>query len=290
MKNKKHIVLASIIVIVIVGACMLFLARLRVRKEMSKTTFSSISDVPREHWAKLAETKIFFGHQSVGYNIIEGIKDIAADHDYIKLNIVETKDLPSNFDEPCFSHAQVGRNMDPASKIDGFVRMMDEELGNKVDIAFLKFCYIDIMRNSKPQEIFNSYSNAINDLSERYPETTFLHVTVPLKSAPIGFKNTMKECVKVLIRKPGIFDDNSKRQQYNQLLNETYAESEHFFDLATVEATGLDGRKCYTSRGSQKVPLMAKEYTYDGGHLNKQGQRAVAEQLLIRLAELANQK
>ena len=97
MKIKKNIVLVFAVTIVIVGACMLFLARLKVRKEADKTTFSSISDVPKTYWAKLAETKIFFGHQSVGYNIIEGIRGIAAEYDYIKLNIVETKNSPSDF-------------------------------------------------------------------------------------------------------------------------------------------------------------------------------------------------
>jgi len=269
---------------------MLFLARLKVRKEVSETTFSSISDVPKAYWAKLAETKIFFGHQSVGRNIIEGIRDIVTEYDYIKLNIVEAKNSPTDFNEPCFGHGPVGRNMDPASKIDGFVGMMDEGLGNKVDIAFLKFCYIDIMRDSKPQEIFNSYSSAMKDLNTRYPKTTFLHITVPLKSAPIGLEKTMKECVKALIRKPGILDDNFKRQHYNQLLKQAYADSEYVFDLAAVEAVGPDGLKCYTTRGSQRAPLMAREYTYDGGHLNKQGRKRVAQQLLIKLAELANQQ
>ena len=59
----------------------------------------SIDDIPREHWAQLAQKKIFFGHRSVGYNIIDGIKDIMAERPYIKLNIVETSD-PAQVDHP----------------------------------------------------------------------------------------------------------------------------------------------------------------------------------------------
>ncbi len=42
----------------------------------AKTTLPSIKGVPAETWQKLSQKKIYFGHQSVGNNIIDGIKDI----------------------------------------------------------------------------------------------------------------------------------------------------------------------------------------------------------------------
>jgi len=39
----------------------------------------------------------------------------------------------------------------------------------------------------------------------------------------------------------------------------------------------------------QKVFIMLPQYTTDGGHLNEEGRKIVAEQLLIVLAELANE-
>jgi hypothetical protein len=36
----------------------------------------SLNDITEENWAKLAEKRIFFGHQSVGDNIIKGINRI----------------------------------------------------------------------------------------------------------------------------------------------------------------------------------------------------------------------
>jgi hypothetical protein len=36
-----------------------------------KVSFPSIKDVPAEKWKELSQKKIYFGHQSVGFNIID---------------------------------------------------------------------------------------------------------------------------------------------------------------------------------------------------------------------------
>jgi uncharacterized short protein YbdD (DUF466 family) len=260
---------------------------MKIRTESNKITLSSIDDVPRESWAKLAEKKIFFGHQSVGYNIIDGITDILKERDYIKLNIVEARG-PAGFYKPVFAHAQVGRNTDPASKIESFREVMDAGVGGKVDIAFFKFCYVDIMRDSNPGKIFDSYSSAIEELKGRYPRTKFLHVTVPIRSVPKGAKKYLKQSVKLLIGRPGVLDDNMMRERYNKFLNDAYCSTEPFFDLALIESINSDGFRCYAVKGAEKVHVMVPEYTDDGGHLNSRGRKKVAEQLLISLAEIAN--
>ncbi len=120
MKVKTSYALIGIIVIFIIGVLPMFFLRIKIKTDVNKITLPSIDDVPREYWAKLAEKKIFFGHQSVGYNIIEGVKDIMRERNYIKLNIVETRE-PVQFDQPIFAHAEVGRNTNPATKIVAFV-------------------------------------------------------------------------------------------------------------------------------------------------------------------------
>ena len=179
----------------IIGTLPVFFMRIKTRTDINKITLPSIDDVSMEDWAKLAKKKIFFGHQSVGYNIIEGIKDIISERDQIKLNIVETHDS-AEFDNPIFAHARVGRNTDPVSKINGFRNIIDAGVGDKVDIAFFKFCYIDVMRDSDTQKIFDNYRNTIEDFKARYPETKFLHMTIPVCSTPKGVKRTLKEAVK----------------------------------------------------------------------------------------------
>ena len=49
-------------------------------------TFPDINDVPAVKWEKLAQKKIYFGHQSVGFNIMEGIKDVMKEHGVFALS------------------------------------------------------------------------------------------------------------------------------------------------------------------------------------------------------------
>ena len=78
--------------------------------EMSKETikFPSIKDVPASAWEKLSQKKIYFGHQSVGNNIMDGVNDLMKENPQIKLNIVETND-PSNFSKPIFVNSNDGK-------------------------------------------------------------------------------------------------------------------------------------------------------------------------------------
>ncbi|MHC4461912.1 MAG: SGNH/GDSL hydrolase family protein [Planctomycetota bacterium] len=287
MRVKTSYVFIGIIVIIVMGALPMFFLRIKTETDINKIGLPSIDDVPREYWVKLAEKKIFFGHKSVGYNIIEGVKDIMRERDYIKLNIVETHD-PAQFDQPIFAHAQVGRNTDPASKIKAFEKIMDTGVGKKVDIAFFKFCYVDVIRDSNPQKIFANYRNTIENLRTQYPKTKILHVTVPVRSTPKGAKRNLKESIKLLIGKQGVLDDNMKRQHYNTLLNDTYSKTDPLFDIALAESVSPGGSRCYAVKGEEKIDFMVSQYTYDGGHLNEKGRKRVAEQLLIILAQTAN--
>ena len=287
MKIKRRYLFIYVIALSIIGVLTMFVTKIKTRTDTNKITLPSIDDVPGESWAKLAARKIFFGHQSVGYNIIDGIADVLNERDYIKLDVVEGCE-PTTFDLPVLAHSQVGKNTDPVSKIRSFKNIMDAGAGGKVDMAFFKFCYVDIMRDSDPQEIFDGYRMALEELKNRYPDTKFLHITVPVRSVPIGARKSFKQSVKLLIGMPGVLDDNMMRQRYNKLLRDAYSKTEPFFDLALIESVNPDGLRCYAARGTEKVNVMASEYTDDGGHLNIQGRRKVAEQLLIILAEMAS--
>ena len=88
------------------------------------TQFPSIKDVPVSKWQKLAQKKIFFGHMSVGYNILDGVRDIMKENPQVKLNIVETTDK-ADFKIAIFAHSKVGKNYDPQSKIDAFKDVLE---------------------------------------------------------------------------------------------------------------------------------------------------------------------
>jgi len=290
--DDVRIPLSYILAIIVIGTAaafsLVFFMAAKMRMDTKKVSLSRVSDVPREYWAKLAEKKIFFGHQSVGFNIVDGLKDVMEEHDYITLNIVETND-PADFDQPIFAHAKVGKNLDPTSKINAFRDIMNSGVGNKADIAFFKFCYVDVMRDSEPKQIFGQYSGAMNELSRRYSQTTFLHVTVPVCSVSRSAKKVAKSLIKRLIGRPGVLEDNVKRWEYNALLNDAYGKEQKLFDMALAETVSLNGFRAYMKKGGQKVFIMLPQYTTDGGHLNEKGRKIVAEQLLIVLAELANE-
>ncbi|MHC4432948.1 MAG: hypothetical protein ACYTBS_13990 [Planctomycetota bacterium] len=232
---KMFNIFMAITVVLTIGVATVFCTRIKTREEVGRIVLASIDDVPQEYWARLSGKRIFFGHKSVGYNIIDGIKDVLDERTEIKVNVVETHD-PAEFDAPIFAHSQVGRNTDPASKIEDFRSIMDAGVGDRVDIAFFKFCYVDIMRNSDPQQILDRYIAAIEDLQRRYPESRFLHATVPIRSAPKGVEANLKQFVKCLIGRPDVLDDNRVRLRYNQLLNAAYDEKGPVFDLALIES------------------------------------------------------
>lgn len=255
--------------------------------DTDKITLQSIKDVPKENWERLAQLRIFFGHQSVGYDIVDGMTDVMNGHSEIGLNIVETFE-PQKYAGPVFAHARMGRNADPLSKIGAFREVLESGAGGSIDVAFFKFCYVDIVRDSNPKEIFDSYATALEQLKNLYPRTKLLHVTVPIRSAPKGVLDGVKQSLKSLLGKPGVLDDNVVRARYNELLTDAYSETEPLFDLALAESIDRHDSRCYAGTGRQRVCVMAPENTYDGGHLSLTGRKRVAEQLLTTLAGIVN--
>jgi len=74
----------------------------------NKVAFPTIKDVPAEVWQKLAQKKIYFCHQSVGQNIIDGINDVMKQNTQINLNIVDLPKVP-DFNKHFFAHSDVGK-------------------------------------------------------------------------------------------------------------------------------------------------------------------------------------
>lgn len=248
--------------------------------------FKSLEEIPDANFVKLSNNKIYFGHQSVGYNILDGINDILHDHDNIRLNIVETSNA-ADFKTPIFAHSRVGQNTQPISKVDAFVRFIEDGIGDKADITFFKFCYIDFNAETDINRIFNYYKAKMSYLKELYPQTTFVHVTVPLMARQTGLKAAVK---KILGRPLWGYDDNIKRNQFNDLLRKEFGKEKLLFDIALIESTFPAGSRNIHQKDGQPFHALVPEYTYDGGHLNERGRRIVAEQLLIFLSNLYEEK
>lgn len=250
----------------------------------NKVTLPSIKDVPAEAWQKLSQKKIYFGHQSVGYNIMDGVKDVMKKYPHTKLNVVETL-KPDDFKNPLFAHSPIGQNFDLNAKSSDFVALMDKGLGNAVDVAFFKYCFVDITNETNVEKLFDEYRTRMSSLKGKYPKAVFVHMTVPLTTKQPGVKGFIK---KILGRPIGGYEDNMNRHLFNERMRKEYAGKEPVFDLAAIEATYPDGTAAIFESNGKVYPRLVSQYTDDGGHLNELGRKVVAEQLLIFLANLAN--
>jgi hypothetical protein len=239
-----------------------------------------LDSVPRAGWDLLSTKRIFFGHKSVGQNIIDGIKALMEQDPGIRLNILETT-RPGDFGGPVFAHSPVGQNKDPRSKINEFKKILESGVGKTVDIALFKFCFVDIDRNTDIASLLKEYSDAMASLSRDYPDLRIVTFTVPLTNWPRGIKPLVK---RILGMMPPIKDDNKARNLLNAELRRRFGDS--VFDLAAIEATRPDGSRVTFKDKDGTYDLMHLAYTDDGGHLNELGGQRVAADLLSFLLSL----
>ena len=222
----------------------------------------------------------FFGHQSVGKNILDGINDIS-ESVANKINIVESRVVNEN--AVALYHANVGKNVDPRSKINDFRELIENGIGGKADVAFFKFCYIDFNQDTDVKSTFLNYQQTMKSLKENYPQTIFIHFTVPLVEARLGLKGYVK---KIIGRYDTKREGNIKRNQFNTMLKAEYEGKEPIFDLAGIESTYPDGKNETFEKDGRTYYALAPLYTNDGSHLNKTGRKVVASKLLYFLASI----
>lgn len=262
-----------LLLVVVLSAC-----GIRALETTALPNSTMLSD---QQIASLATKKVFFGHQSVGNNIIQGIKDLASSDPRLRLSIVKSSD-PQSVAGPAFVEFEIGQNGDPQSKVSAFAAVLNKGMGAQGGIALYKFCYVDIDASTDVPKMFAGYREGISSLKAKYPPLKIVHVTVPLTT--VG--PAAKVWVKSLLGRITTRDINVKRNQFNNLLRQTYGRTDPIFDLAEVESTHRDGSRSYFTRGNEKIYTLASEFTADGGHLNEVGRRVAAERLLFVLAQL----
>lgn len=229
----------------------------------------------------LATKRIFFGHQSVGQNIVEALKDIAQQNSEADFHIVTPMDdekLPAHF----FAEGKIGRNQQPELKCKDFQEQLQNSLGSQLDFALMKFCYIDFDVKTDVEKLFSTYKNTIDTLKRQFPSITFIHVTAPLEAKTPAWKFVLK---KILLRNDDADKKNIKRCEYNQLLRESF-KTEPIFDLAAVESTFPDGRRQIHDANGKKYFSLIWDYSDDGGHLNSLGAERAAVSLIKTLSNV----
>lgn len=233
-----------------------------------------------EQRAALASRRIFFGHQSVGGNVVAGVRELLGEDTTLRLSVVHT-DKPWTVEGPAFIESEIGINGDPASKSRAFSAAVARGLDRPGAIALHKYCYIDVSTDTDPDALFADYRRTMRELKQRHPLIRFVHVTMPLTA---NVEPPAKLFVKRLLGRPTELALNQKRNRYNQLLRTEYSGREPVFDLATLESTHADGSRAFVTFGGERVYVLASEHTTDGGHLTRAAQRLIGERLLEFLA------
>ena len=253
------------------AVCLTFFFFLGCTKhDVTTSNNSHMIKLTDNEWIKLSEKRIFFGHHSVGKNIIDGITDLSKEYNMTTL-IINQSINKSDFGHPVFAHSPIGKNGDPISKIDDFVRILDSGVADSVDIAFMKLCYVDIKLHTDIEEIFRHYQNSIRTLQKKYPHLKIIHLTVPLTTKPKGIKGLAR----IILNR----DENKHRNKFNELVRNAYADVE-LVDIAKIEST-------FPANASNvywfNTPGLIPEYSSDGRHLNELGRSLVAYELLKKI-------
>lgn len=223
----------------------------------------------------IKDSRIFFGHQSVGGNILRELQAVVKEEGLEGPKVVEFR--PEDTAAAGIIHAFVGENNRPDSKCADFAKSI-EKAGGGFDAAVLKFCYVDFNSATDAAAMVEAYAKTLEGLKAGYPGMVFVHVTVPLKAS-----EGLKSLIKKALGRANPEADNVRRNQYNELLVQRF-KGEPIFDLAKVESTRPDGsRETFTQDGKAYYRL-AGQYTEDGGHLNAAGGRRAAREMVKVLA------
>jgi hypothetical protein len=228
------------------------------------------SAVEAEELSAAARTKVFFGHQSVGRNVLDGLGGLYAAHGLT---------APSSW-----SDAYIGENGDPLGKIDDFEARIREGAGAEADVALMKLCYVDVTDGTDVDAVFERYRATLADLERDFPDVRFLHVTAPL-TTEAGLVSRLKAGVKSLLGRDVVESraDNVARERFNAMMREEYGPG-RLFDLAGVESTAPDGTRVSGDVDGQDYFALHSGYAADSGHLDQAASMLAAAHLVALVA------
>jgi hypothetical protein len=243
---------------------------------------SAVSGVTPDDLAVVARTKVFFGHQSVGMNVLDGIRAVYAANN-LAVPTIEQRATPPSSDAGVIEHEFVGENKFPLRKIEDFAAKLRSGLGGSVDVAMMKLCYVDVVSDTNVDELFATYRQTMAQLQQEFPDVAFVHATVSLTTEQ-GWLSKVKRWVTGDTRSNAA--DNAARERLNTLIRNEYA-GKNLFDLAAVESTMPDGTRTGGMHDGQQYFQLSSGYAADHGHLNEAGAYVAATAWLNVVAQAA---
>lgn len=287
MRKLTKFALGGVAGVVVAGAVSGYLLA-RPLSRVVRTEAYEVSAATADDLADVAGLRIFFGHQSVGGNILDATAEVFEASGATAPEIVEADDAEV-VSGPMIVHSFVGQNRDPLGKITEFDRIIRSGMGDTVDVAVLKLCYIDIRDSSHVDEIFVAYRDTLAALERDFPDVTFLYVTVPLTTEFGGPVQRAKQRIKGMLGRDNLYvpADNVAREQLNSLIRAEYAETGRLFDIAAIQATDLEGNRRVRSHDGSEYYAMEAVISSNPGHLNATGGAVVASAFYSAIAGAA---
>jgi len=228
-----------------------------------------VDDVLKSDLETVRGARVFFGHYSVGANILEGLAGLAHE-----------AGIPVQVGE-----GPVGENTKPLAKFEDFARHAESPASEGEQLMLMKLCYVDFTPDSDPDALVKAYAAAVERVRKARPAVKIVHVTPPLFARSTDLKSKVKRTLG-----SAVWEDqaNLRRLEFREQLLRRFP-GEPVFDLALVESTRPDGtREEYAVEG-RTVPMLWPGYSSDGGHLNDFGKGIAAKAFVHALATALRQ-
>jgi hypothetical protein len=256
-------------------------------KEKSITTQSNVaSAITTANLTAVARTRVFFGYQSVGMNVLDAVPAVYADHGVSAPPVEQGRAEPGP-DGGFIAYKSIDEGVIDAGKtaLVDFDRAMRAGMGRQVDVALMNLCWGDVFSDTDVDALFARYRDTMAALERDFPNVTFIHVTVPLITEP-GLSTELKTWVKTLIGRRDLRGKpaNVTRERLNALIRREYA-GRHLFDLAAIESTKPDGTRVSGHYDNQGYFALYDGYASGMTSLNAVGAKIAAAAFLEAIAQ-----
>lgn len=235
------------------------------------STLARESTLSSADFTLFREHRYYFGHQSVGANLMTGLGALGDADARYKISVQWAYQAVSAFQGPGMFDKFVGENYQPYQKISDFDAQVRTTLqvGNHVDVAFTKFCYVDLSESTDVAALAQAYITEMEALETAFTNTTFLWTTAPLTASADAA--------------------NVKRNQYAQLIrNYASTHGKPLYDLAALEAVSASGARCQFTSGGATYDRLCTDWEASAGdpHLNAAAGQRFAKVLALGLIDV----
>jgi len=207
------------------------------------TNCLAVTNLSQALMNEIGQLNWHFAHASVGGNMMDGIADLhEMDTNFYRFRGVSGDDNPPAATETGVIYEYMRGNPGWQEKVDAFETYVSNGWRfPKVNLAMNKLCWIDQTAD------LDYYLQSMTNLESAWPQTLFVYATMPLDTSEDS--------------------DNYLRNLYNDdLRGWCRTNNRVLFDVADIEAHGLDGALCTFTWNSRICQKLCSSYTDDGGH------------------------